>query len=368
MDSTYNKDTFMEFVDGDLYKDYSSFHIFKRRNNFKKFQKEESKLIIGDVSRRAPKVSIVIPTYKRADVLKDAVDSALNQENYSDLEVIVVDNEGKWEQETETEILMKSYQDERLFYYKNKNNIGQRGNWNRCLELARGKWICFLQNDDMLLPNYCKECIDIIYSDEKIQGLAVKFDFIIRSGNGSKRIGKFDINMSDDRITKIIKSSKYYKELHELKPIDYFFDKGVYAPTGFLYKKENVMKLGGFIAEAIACDDALFNEQYIMWFGMKRLEKVLALSGQGGNASSLYESGCMVVNDYYYYDLELTKRCKLPLKSMFINAMAYRKIRIHRVKMQDVKVPIDKNYPESWQDQLYEMIKKIYGYFYLIRN
>jgi glycosyltransferase involved in cell wall biosynthesis len=367
MESTYSKESFMEIIGNDLYKDWSKFNIFKRRNNFSRYKKEESILIVGDLSRKEPELSIVIPTYKRTEVLKDAVDSALNQRGFEDYEVIVVDNEGVWENDTDTEALMKSYSDNRLYYYKNKNNIGQRANWNRCLELARGKWICFLQNDDCLLDDCCKECMDIIHSDSKIQALSVKLNILVRSQNGNKRIALPDLDHKDDVISKIIKNSRFNKQLHTLVPRDYFFGKSVYAPTGIFYKKENVMKLGGFIIDLIACDDALFNEQYIMWFGMKRIDKVLALSGQGGNATSIYESGCRVVNDYYYYDLELAKKCKMPMKNIFISEMTYEKIKLHNVKMQDVKMPFDKNYPGSWKQKLYKILKRIYGYFYLIR-
>ena len=41
-----------------------------------------------------------------------------------------------------------------ITYYQNSQNIGGFNNWNRCLELARGKWICLLHSDDELLPQY----------------------------------------------------------------------------------------------------------------------------------------------------------------------------------------------------------------------
>ena len=40
-----------------------------------------------------------------------------------------------------------------LLYYHNRENIGSGYNWNRGVELARGEWICFLHDDDELLPH-----------------------------------------------------------------------------------------------------------------------------------------------------------------------------------------------------------------------
>ena len=166
MSETYTEEKFLEEFsqNGNFNQDLSNFHFLKRRNNFVVAKGIKSKLIIGDLNTKVPKLSIVIPTYKRADVLKDAVDSVFAQKGYSDYEVIVVDNEAE-DYKTETQILMESYSDSRLFYYKNEKNIGQACNWNRCFELARAEWIVFLQNDDVLLENCCKKGMDVIKRD-----------------------------------------------------------------------------------------------------------------------------------------------------------------------------------------------------------
>lgn len=102
-----------------------------------------------------PFISIVIPTYKRPEYLKYALDSALNQKDIDvSYEVIVVDNEPMGEADSQTEEIMAQYDAPNLLYYRNAENLGIAGNWNRCAQLARGRWVAYLHDDDLLIPDY----------------------------------------------------------------------------------------------------------------------------------------------------------------------------------------------------------------------
>lgn len=102
------------------------------------------------------KVTIAIPTYK-PDYLALAIKSALSQ-TYTNIEVIVVDDNSPYD----IEVVVKSFSDERLFYYKNKNNLGAKDpghNWNRCVELATGDYFCLLCDDDLYAPTFVEELL-----------------------------------------------------------------------------------------------------------------------------------------------------------------------------------------------------------------
>ncbi len=113
----------------------------------------ESELLMGrDSQNKSPILSILIPTYGRADYLYQAIDSAINQDNKDlEYEIIVVSNDP----DDSLEGVIERYKDTDNFYlYRNRENIGMVGNSNRCAELARGKYIAYLHDDDYLLPNY----------------------------------------------------------------------------------------------------------------------------------------------------------------------------------------------------------------------
>ena len=91
----------------------------------------------------SPVQSVIIPTYNRKNMLKDAIESVLKQEDV-DLELIIADNcstDG-------TEDFVKSFTDKRIVYFRNPKNIGYERNQNAGLRKSRGKYITFLDDDD----------------------------------------------------------------------------------------------------------------------------------------------------------------------------------------------------------------------------
>ena len=98
-------------------------------------------------------VSVCIPVYNGAEYLQAALDSVRRQ-TWTDLEILAVDDGSS---DTSTEILAAAAgNDPRVRTIRNEHNLGLVGNWNRCLELARGEWIKFLFQDDLIDP----DCIE----------------------------------------------------------------------------------------------------------------------------------------------------------------------------------------------------------------
>lgn len=97
----------------------------------------------------APRVSVCIPTYNYAHYLPDAVVSVLAQ-TFTDYELLIVDNCSK----DDTEEIVAGYvrSGVPLRFHRNDRNLGQAGNFNRCIELARGQYVQFLCADDTLEP------------------------------------------------------------------------------------------------------------------------------------------------------------------------------------------------------------------------
>lgn len=98
-------------------------------------------------------VTIVIPTYKRADRIVRAVNSALEQ-TVKDKEVIVVDDNGKNSKaQLETEQALRDFiANQKITYLVNEVNRGGSFSRNAGLEIATGKYITFLDDDDEIDP------------------------------------------------------------------------------------------------------------------------------------------------------------------------------------------------------------------------
>ena len=69
----------------------------------------------------SPKVTIAIPTYNRAQLLKISMQSVLDQD-YPDFRILVLDNASS----DNTEEVVRSFSDTRITYHRNKKNVGKR--------------------------------------------------------------------------------------------------------------------------------------------------------------------------------------------------------------------------------------------------
>ncbi len=111
-----------------------------------------------------PKVSVIIPTYNRAHLLREALDS-LEKQTYRDFEVIVI-NDGSNDL---TPDILKIYQSKiNLRSLTFEENRGVSYARNRGIEKSSSPWIAFLDSDDLWYPkklevqmNYLKEHPDI---------------------------------------------------------------------------------------------------------------------------------------------------------------------------------------------------------------
>lgn len=92
-------------------------------------------------------VSIIMPSYNTSEYIADSIKSVINQ-TYVNWELIIVDDCSV----DDTDNVIKQFDDMRIKYLKNKKNSGAAVSRNRALKEARGKWIAFLDSDDLWLP------------------------------------------------------------------------------------------------------------------------------------------------------------------------------------------------------------------------
>ena len=109
------------------------------------------------------KVSTIITTYRRADMLKRAIDSVLNQ-TYSNIEVIVVDdNDEKSEDRKNTEEIMTSYANNpKVKYIKHKVNMNGAAARNTGIKNSTGEIVCFLDDDDWYLETKIEKQLEFL--------------------------------------------------------------------------------------------------------------------------------------------------------------------------------------------------------------
>ncbi len=90
-------------------------------------------------------VSIIMPSYNTADFIAETIRSVLSQ-TYENWELIIVDD---CSTDNTDDIVAEFLSDGRICYIKNEHNSGAAVSRNRALREAKGKWIAFLDSDDL---------------------------------------------------------------------------------------------------------------------------------------------------------------------------------------------------------------------------
>ena len=93
-------------------------------------------------------VSIIMPSYNTAKFISETIESVLEQ-TYTNWELIIVDD---CSTDNTDEVVKSFLSDNRIKYIKNEKNSGAAVSRNRALREAKGKWIAFLDSDDLWLP------------------------------------------------------------------------------------------------------------------------------------------------------------------------------------------------------------------------
>lgn len=119
-------------------------------------------------------VTIIIPTFNRASILPDAIQSAVNQ-TYPHKQIIVIDD-GSTDTTAE---LLKGYPQVEYYY---KENGGQASARNLGLKHAKGEFVASLDSDDIWYPDFLSKCIKKLATEQ--------LDFVFANWNQDAKIGE----------------------------------------------------------------------------------------------------------------------------------------------------------------------------------
>lgn len=103
-------------------------------------------------------VSIIMPSYNTAKFIENSIQSVLEQ-TYTNWELIIVDDCSR---DNTDQVVNKFLTDNRIHYIKNEINSGAAVTRNRALQIAKGKWIAFLDSDDLWMRDKLQEQINFM--------------------------------------------------------------------------------------------------------------------------------------------------------------------------------------------------------------
>lgn len=281
--------------------------FFKYVDNFAKLEHIPSVTIFESSLDYIPKITIAIPTYKRVDLLKEAIDSAVNQEDYSDYDIIVVDNNP--ERGCETEQLMGSYSNTKISYYKNSENLGMTGNWNRLFTLAKGDYVVMLHDDDLLLPCFIRE----------VNSLSIKLkDF--------GQIKPLNFKWYENKSLLPDKIPEFDGRISYVRDLDFYYGNHSGVPSGVLYDKEKVVNCGGFNPDFYPTADYCFNVLFSKKNEVFIINKYMSIYRIGYNESLNYKTLESFIKNDFFLIYQLLKEYRIP-HFILINFLRHRSCR-----------------------------------------
>lgn len=177
---------------------------------------------------RNPLVSVLMTAFNREKLIGQAIESVLAS-TYPDFELIVVDD-GSSDSTVE---IAKDYaaKDNRIKVFINEKNLGDYPNRNRAASHAKGKYIKYLDSDDLIYPHGLQALVHFMELDEEA-GMGISY----------KR------NIVHQPFPLILKPSESLRH--------HFFTEGFLdcGPTGTIIKRDCFEKIGGFSGKRMIGD------------------------------------------------------------------------------------------------------------------
>jgi len=225
------------------------------KNSFIKHSAIHSNLVLDSCAELEPLVSIIIPTFRRPELLRQAIDSAANQSCSVSYEIVVVDNEQDPVWVAAVDAICRASQANCIRLYRNGQNLGMFGNWNRGVELARGEWLTILSDDDVLLPTFIQTAWDCRAGNAMIVGESVK----LSSPQEYRASAAEDLKITSLRLNDLM--------VGNVTP----------GLLGALVSRKSALSIGGFDESLWPVSDYLFNAKYWTRFGIRKLNRDFAI-------------------------------------------------------------------------------------------
>lgn len=191
-----------------------------------------------------PLVSICIPTYNRKGYLKETLESVFAQ-TYKDYEVVIVDDGST--DGTEEMIKHLGYNTR----YHRQENAGDAAARNKLIELAAGKYITFLDSDDLLMPDAVERMTTVMQQEAEP---VIVYGPYLRIDQRGSVIGKDKRRLYSGFVTKHL-----------------FQDVFIHS-CGSMFPKNALKEAGGFDTSLRVCSD------YDLWLRLSLKYRFLALS------------------------------------------------------------------------------------------
>ena len=180
-------------------------------------------IVLNDSASESPDVSVLIPTYNRIRMLPEALNSVLSQDFEGSVEIIVVDDHSP---DATAGMIRQKYPDIQLV--RLDSNIGNYAARNVGLSRARGKYVAFLDDDDLWERSYLRTQVDSIRNQSRTFAVS----------------GLLMLDMDSNRKTAVTQEpdlATYSSPVHQL-----LIQNFIYTPSSTVFPRVVLDEIGNF--------------------------------------------------------------------------------------------------------------------------
>jgi glycosyltransferase involved in cell wall biosynthesis len=252
------------------------FRLLPLRDAFADWAHVPSDLVFEGSDKSNPHVTIAIPTFRRPRLLIESVTSAISQNFDRPVEVIVVDNDPV---SSDCEMLLAAIpalRGHNFRYYRNSENIGMFGNWNRCIELGRGMWHTLLNDDDLLDLDFCNHMFAAFAKEPLFDAL------ICRKRTLDQRLGEQASSQEHGPgrhtgLKRAYLEGRFRGRAARPLPVSKFFFGSLVGNTvGMVARKDQLLAIGGYYPEDYPSADHYFMARFAMRYRFGEARHMLA--------------------------------------------------------------------------------------------
>jgi glycosyltransferase involved in cell wall biosynthesis len=220
-----------------------------------------------------PLVSICIPTYNGERYLRKCLDSAISQ-SYCNIEILIVDDKSS----DATLSIVNEYasRDDRFRVFSNEINLGLVRNWNRCIELAKGEWVKFLFQDDLIAYNMIERMMQFASEDNKFIVSNREILFEDDTSEEIRNLYKTSINVNLSSIFSMFNPGYIGPKSVSRKIIKWRWSNYIGEPTVILFNRAIVSEIGYFNSMLVQICDLEYWYRVATIFGIFYIPETLA--------------------------------------------------------------------------------------------
>ncbi|WP_321289650.1 glycosyltransferase family 2 protein [uncultured Sunxiuqinia sp.] len=204
-----------------------------------------------------PKISIIIPTYKRPDSINEAVENCLSQ-TYENKEIIVIDDNGlntDYQKRTQKN-LRKYINSDEIKYFPLKDNWGACAARNFGIKKSSGKYIAFFDDDDEWTLDKIEKQFEVFAQSDDHLGIVVCSQKVV-DVNANKEITTTHYNTLEYNTFEILLNSSI-----------------TFATPNPLFRRSALISVNGFTENLESSQDLDLSLKIIKKFNLKSIPKV----------------------------------------------------------------------------------------------